>query len=73
MNTITFAVVGESGISNVREIKQSAIAACPYFILMADHYRQDGSCKCSNKVERAKMIKNWGYKKSHFKKIPLID
>ena len=73
-NLITFGTLQPDGaLSNVRRILQSTIANCPFVIFVSDHYRADGSCKCSNKVERVKMIKEWGYKKRDFKSIPLID
>ncbi len=56
---------------NVRRIKHSDIRACPHTILVAAHYREDGSCKCDNLEERQKMIREWGYKQSDFKGIPL--
>lgn len=58
-------------LSNVREIAQSHIAACPFYILVADHYREDGSCKCDDPDERAMMIRHWGYNKASFTNIPL--
>ncbi|KKM18179.1 hypothetical protein LCGC14_1668320 [marine sediment metagenome] len=51
---------------NVREIKQSDIAACPHVIMMPGHYRTDGSCKCDDPDEQAMMIREWGYNKSDF-------
>ncbi len=59
--------------NNIREIKQSDIRKCKFLILVLDHYRPDGSCKCSNKEHREMMIKEWGYSKSQFKSINLID
>jgi hypothetical protein len=31
------------------------------------HYRADGSCKCDDPVEQARMIREWGYSESDFK------
>jgi hypothetical protein len=71
---VTFGTLNENGtLSNVRLIKQADIGKCPFFIFMPDHYREDGTCKCSNAEHRKMMIKEWGYKKSQFKNIPLID
>jgi hypothetical protein len=55
----------------VRILKQTDILKCPHVILMPEHYREDGSCKCDDAVERARMIKEWGYKKKDFTAIPL--
>lgn len=50
---------GQPVETNIREISQSAILACPHAILVADHYRPDGSCRC-NDPEHAEM-RAWGY------------
>ena len=71
---IQFGTLNSNGtLTNVREIKQSNIGKCKFLILVLDHYRPDGSCKCSNKEHREMMIKEWGYSKSQFKSINLID
>lgn len=43
----------------VRSLHQSAIAACPHVIMVAEHYRDDESCRCDDPthVEMAE----WGY------------
>jgi hypothetical protein len=33
---------------------------CPHLILVGEHYRDDGSCKCDDPNE--KIMKKWGYK-----------
>jgi len=72
MNEIQFGTLNTDGsVSNVRMIKQDSIKGCPFFILMPDHYREDGTCKCNDSIERNKMIKEWGYEKSDFKNIDL--
>ena len=77
MHKIKFGdLIIENGVAketNIRMIKQSDVGKCPFFILVVDHYRADGSCKCSNKEHRAMMIKEWEYKKSSFKSIKLVD
>lgn len=47
-------------VIDVAEIKQSDMLACPHCIIVAEHYRDDGSCRCndSKHVE----MKEWGYK-----------
>lgn len=46
-------------ITNARTIDQPSIASCPHFILVADHYRADGSCRCDDSGH-AEMAA-WGY------------
>ena len=71
---VRFGTLNPDGTeTNVREISQQTIMKCPYVILVPDHYRADGSCKCSNAKERKMMIKEWGYTKKDFKNIPLVD
>jgi hypothetical protein len=71
MNTIQFGTLQVNGeLTNVRNIAQASVKACPFCILIAEHYREDGSCKCNDLVEQKKMIKEWGYKKSDFKNYP---
>lgn len=58
---VQFAKLNADGsTTNVREIGQINIAKCPHFILVADHYRDDGSCKCND--PDAKEMKKWGYR-----------
>jgi len=45
---------------DIREIKQSDLMKCPHCILVADHYREDGSCRCNDPDH--KVMKQWGYK-----------
>jgi hypothetical protein len=52
--------------TDVRMIKQSDLMKCPHYILMASHYREDGSCKCDDPDERAMMIREWGYSPKDF-------
>ena len=69
---ITFGTLNNSGeLSNVRMISQSTILKCRFAILVPEHYREDGSCKCDDAEHRKMMIKEWEYKKSAFKGIPL--
>jgi len=45
--------------SNVREIKQSDMMKCPHFIMVAEHYRDDGSCRCNDRSHT--VMQKWGY------------
>lgn len=60
-------------LTNMREISQGDLMKCPFFIFVADHYRADGSCKCSNAAERTMMMREWGYTADAFDGVPLID
>ena len=69
---VTFGTLNEDGtVTGVREIRQSDIAKCRFSIFMPDHYREDGSCRCSDKAHRAMMIADWEYTEADFKGIPL--
>ena len=54
-----------------RIMRQSDMLKCPFYIMDMFHYRDDGTCKCDDADERAKMIREWGYRKRDFKGIPL--
>lgn len=51
-------------------IRHIDMGKCPFSILLPEHYRSDGSCKCDDKVHRQVMVQQWGYKDSDFKDIP---
>ena len=58
---ITFGTLTSDGtLTNVREISQSDIGRCPHVILMATHYRDDGTCRCDD--ESHTEMKGWGYR-----------
>lgn len=63
----------DGSLVNVREVDQGDILKCPQVMLVASHYREDGSCKCDDAVERSRMIAELGYSASDFKDIPLRD
>ena len=50
----------DGSVTDEREIEQSAIKACPHFIMVPEHYHADGSCRC-NDPDHPEMEK-WGYK-----------
>ena len=47
------------------------IVKCPFFIMVPEHYREDGTCKCDDPEHRRMMIREWGYAVDDFKNIPL--
>jgi hypothetical protein len=63
-----FGVIRES---NVRIIRQSDIA-CPFSIIVADHYREDGSCRCNDPEYREMMKAEWEYTDEAFREAGLI-
>ena len=62
---------GELKTTPIRSLPQSAMLACPFFIMVPSHYREDNSCKCDDPTERAVMIQEWGYTTDDFDSIPL--
>lgn len=56
---IEFGEIGPEGYSNMRKIRQSDVAACPHFILVPEHYREDGTCLCDD--PDAPGMAEWGY------------
>lgn len=56
----TFGQLQPDGtLANVRTIKQSSIMSCPHVILVADHYREDETCRCDD-LDHVEM-EGWGY------------
>ena len=50
----------DGSMTDERTIKQSDLAKCPYCIWMAEHYREDGSCRCDD-PDHSEM-REWGYR-----------
>lgn len=57
----------------IQTLHYSDIGRCPHLIIVPEHYRADGTCKCSNAEHRAMMIREWEYEESHFAGVPLVD
>jgi hypothetical protein len=55
----------------VTVMKKSDLMKCRFFILVPEHYRGDGSCRCNEREHRDYMIRNWGYSEKDFDGIPL--
>ena len=55
-------------LTNERTTRQASLAACPFMIFDPSHYRADESCKCNDPSEQAKMLAEWGYKPSDFRR-----
>ena len=46
---VTFAALhGDGTVTNVRRITQAAIGTCAHFMMVPEHYREDGSCRCDD-------------------------
>lgn len=43
----------------IRMLKQSDMLKCPHCIMVPEHYRDDGSCKCND--PSATIMLEWGY------------
>ncbi|MFH1628383.1 MAG: hypothetical protein ABIE47_06630 [Pseudomonadota bacterium] len=54
---VTFGTLGPEGLTKVRVISQEVIQKCPLCILVADHYLPDGSCKCFDKSEQERILR----------------
>lgn len=66
---IQFSTLHSDGtVTNVRDIKQADMGKCPFYIMVPEHYRGDGSCKCDDPEHQKMMIKEWGYHKRDFRK-----
>ena len=57
---VTFGTLTPEGLTNIRLIKQSDMQRCPHCIMVALHYREDGSCRCNDKSHVE--MKEWGYR-----------
>jgi len=59
-NNVTFGTLHEDGsFTDERVIKQSSIRACPHFIMVPEHYREDGTCRCDDVLHHE--MDEWGY------------
>jgi hypothetical protein len=50
----------------VAEMRQADMLACPHVIIDPAHYRSDGSCRCNDPTEQARLISEYDYKASDF-------
>lgn len=54
-------------------MKQSDMLKCKFAIMVPEHYRSDGSCKCNNAEHRKMMIREWEYTEKDFEDIELLE
>ena len=52
-------------------MKQSDMLKCRFAIMVPEHYRADGTCKCNDAKHRQHMIAEWEYSESDFDGIAL--
>jgi hypothetical protein len=46
---IRFGTLNEDGtVSEERLIRQADVRACAHFILLPEHYRENGTCRCDD-------------------------
>lgn len=69
---VTFGTLNPDGsLTNVRHIKHSDLRKCRFTIFNPEHYRDDGSCRCDDEAERARLIESCGYTNEDFNGIQL--
>jgi len=67
---ITFGTLQPDGsLTDVRLLEHSSVQACRFKILVPEHYRSDGSCRCDDAEHRAMMIRDWEYSAADFEGI----
>jgi len=47
-------------VIDVKTISQADLLKCPHCILVPEHYRDDGTCKCDDAGES--VMASWGYR-----------
>ena len=62
----------KAGGLRVTFLRQSDILRCPHVIMVPEHYRPDGSCKCNDPAERRRLIRDCGYHRTDFDGIPVL-
>jgi len=60
-------IKGELQHGKITILNQSDLLKCPFVIIMPNHYREDGSCKCDSALHREMMIREWEYTETDFK------
>ena len=68
-------LVDLSPVPDVQEwrMQTSNIKSCPHYIMVPEHYRADGSCKCDDPEHREFMKREWDYDDESFAGIPLRE
>ena len=64
---VTFGVLHADGrVTDKRVIRRCDIGGCRFLIFSPRHYRDNGSCKCDDAEEQARMIRDLGYTRADF-------
>lgn len=64
---VLFGTLDSDGVlTNERVISQADITACKFVIMVPEHYREDGSCRCNDPEHQVMMIREWGYSQEDF-------
>lgn len=59
-DSITTGILHPDGtFTDEKKLSRDSIRACPHYILLGEHYRANGICRC-NDVNHSEM-KEWGY------------
>jgi hypothetical protein len=53
-------------------LTRQQLLACPFVILLPEHYREDGTCLCNDPKHR-EVMKTWGYTDENFIAAGLIE
>ncbi len=54
--TVRFGMIADDGkITNERLIRLADIKACPHLIMVPEHFRDDGTCRCDD-PEHTEMV-----------------
>lgn len=59
-------VDAEGNYEKVGTLSQAAIMRCPHAIIEYSHYREDGTCRCDDPDEQARLIREYDYAPSDF-------
>lgn len=52
-------------------VARSAMLACPFVLIDLEHYRPDGSCRCNEPAEQARLIREYDYTPAMFAALDL--
>jgi hypothetical protein len=70
---IEFHEIDENGrITPGGRLTKEQIRRCPFALMLPQHYRADGTCKCNCARERQRMIEEWDYTLADFRRVGLV-
>lgn len=61
-----FGRLSPDGYEVLGEVSQASMLACPFVIMEFEHYRENGTCRCDDPVEQARLIREYDYTPEHF-------